>query len=44
METKVALTQILDRLPGVRLDPEAETPFITGMVFRAPNSLPVVWD
>jgi len=44
METKVALTQILDRLPGVRLDPEAEAPFITGMIFRAPNSLPVVWD
>ena len=44
METKVALTQILDRLPGVRLDPDAEAPFITGMIFRAPNSLPVVWD
>jgi cytochrome P450 len=44
METKVALTQILDRLPGVRLDPDAEAPFITGMVFRAPNTLPVVWD
>src|SRR5207342_3394915 len=38
METKVALTQILDRLPGVRLDPDAEAPFITGMVFRAPNT------
>jgi len=44
METKVALTQILDRLPGVRLDPDAEAPFITGMVFRAPNTLSVVWD
>ena len=32
-------------LPGLlRLDPDAEQPFITGMVFRAPNSLPVVWD
>jgi cytochrome P450 len=44
METKVALTQILDRLPGVRLDSDAEAPYITGMVFRAPNTLPVVWD
>ena len=44
METRVALTQILDRLPNLRLDPDAEAPFITGMVFRAPNSLPVVWD
>jgi len=44
METRVALTQVLDRLPNVRLDPDAEAPFITGAVFRAPNALPVVWD
>jgi len=44
METRVALTQVLDRLPNLRLDPEAEPPFITGAVFRAPNALPVVWD
>ena len=44
METRVALTQVLDRLPNLRLDPDAEQPFITGMVFRAPNALPVVWD
>ena len=35
METRVALTQILDRLPNLRLDPEAEAPFITGAMFRA---------
>jgi cytochrome P450 len=44
METRVALTQIFDRLPNLRLDPDAETPYITGAVFRAPNALPVVWD
>jgi cytochrome P450 len=44
METRVALTQILDRLPNLRLDPDTEAPFITGAVFRAPNTLPVVWD
>jgi len=44
METRVALTQVLERLPNLRLDPDAEQPFITGMVFRAPNALPVVWD
>jgi len=44
METRVALTQVLDRLPNVRIDPDAEAPFITGAVFRAPNALPVVWD
>jgi hypothetical protein len=40
----VLLTRLLDRLPGLRLDPAAEPPTITGMVFRAPSALPVVWD
>ena len=44
METRVALNQVLDRLPNVRIDPDAEAPFITGAVFRAPNALPVIWD
>jgi cytochrome P450 len=44
METKVMLTQLLDRLPNLRLDPEAEPPAISGMVFRAPAAIPVVWD
>ena len=43
METKVLLTQLFDRLPNLRLDPDAEPPTITGMVFRAPQTLPVVW-
>ena len=38
------LTQLFDRLPNLRLDPDAEAPQITGMVFRAPHTLPVVWD
>ncbi len=44
METRVALSRVLDRLPGLRLDPDADAPYITGMTFRAPNALPVVWD
>jgi len=44
METRVLLTQLFDRLPNLRLDPDADTPQITGMVFRAPPALPVVWD
>lgn len=44
METKVAIGRLLDRLPGVRLDPEADAPYITGMTFRAPPALPVVFD
>ena len=43
METKVLLTQLFERLPNLRLDPAAEPPEITGMVFRAPQTLPVVW-
>jgi cytochrome P450 len=44
METKVLLTQLFDRLPNLRFDPDAEPPAITGLVFRAPPALPVVWD
>lgn len=44
METRVVLDRLLDRLPGLRLDPDAEAPYITGMTFRAPPALPVVWD
>jgi cytochrome P450 len=44
METKVAINQILDRLPNLRLDPDAEPPYITGMTFRAPPRLDVVFD
>ncbi len=43
METTVALNAVLDRLPGVRLDPEAEDVHITGQAFRAPAALPVVF-
>ena len=43
METMVAVNAILDRLPDLRLDPDAEAPYITGMVFRAPPALPVVF-
>jgi cytochrome P450 len=44
METTVALDAVLDRLPNVRLDPSAEDVHITGLMFRAPASLPVVFD
>jgi cytochrome P450 len=43
METKVALERIFDRLPNVRLDPAADAPQITGMTFRAPPALPVLF-
>jgi cytochrome P450 len=43
METRVVLDRLLDRLPNLRIDPDADPPYITGMTFRAPPALPVVW-
>ena len=43
METRVVINAVLDRLPELRLDPEAENIHITGLPFRAPGSLPVVF-
>jgi cytochrome P450 len=44
METAVVLNAVLDRLPGLRLDPAADDVHITGMAFRSPASLPVLFD
>jgi cytochrome P450 len=44
VETQVALSALFDRLPGLRLDPDAPAPYISGRVFRAPPRLDVVWD
>ena len=43
METRIVLDRLLDRLPDLRLDPSEPAPFITGMTFRNPDRLPVVW-
>jgi cytochrome P450 len=44
METSVVLRTLLDRLPGLRLDPAATDVHITGVIFRAPLSLPVRFE
>ena len=44
MEMRAVLERLLDRLPGLCLDPEADPPTITGLAFRAPHELKVVWD
>ena len=44
METTVAINAVLDRLPNARLDPAAEDVHISGLVFRAPSTLPVLFD
>jgi cytochrome P450 len=43
MESAVAIRMLLERLPDLRLDPDAEQPKITGVAFRSPGSLPVVF-
>jgi cytochrome P450 len=43
METRVLLDKLFDRLPNLRLDPDAAAPPISGMTFRAPTALPVVF-
>jgi cytochrome P450 len=42
-EMRVALNLLLDRLPGLRLDPAGDDPHIRGQVFRSPTSLPVLF-
>jgi len=44
MESRVVLETLLDRLPNLRLDPEAKDPHVTGAMFRSPLALPVVFD
>jgi cytochrome P450 len=43
MEMRVALNLLFDRLPGLRLDPDAEDPHIRGQVFRSPTAIPVLF-
>ncbi|MCB1274887.1 MAG: cytochrome P450, partial [Leucobacter sp.] len=40
---RIMFEELLPALPGLRPDPEHE-PLVTGWVFRAPKSLPVLWD
>jgi len=44
METRVALNALFDRLPNLRLDPDADAPKITGVAFRSPAALQVQFD
>jgi len=41
LEMRVLLGAVLDRLPGLRLDPEAADVHIHGLIFRSPPNLPV---
>ncbi|NRA07788.1 MAG: cytochrome P450 [Myxococcales bacterium] len=44
MEMRTAMNAILDRLPALRLDADAPTPWVTGLLFRMPTAVPVVFD
>ena len=44
LEMRVLLNAVLDRLPGLRLDPDAHDPHIHGLIFRSPPNLPVRFD
>jgi cytochrome P450 len=44
LEMRLLLTSVLDRLPGLRLDPAAEDVHIHGLLFRSPPNLPVRFD
>jgi cytochrome P450 len=44
METRVLLDALFERLPNLRLDPQAEDVHVTGFMFRSPMALPVVFD
>ncbi|GEM_PF-5991013 len=44
LEMRVLLNAVLDRLPGLRLDPAAEDPHIHGLLFRSPPNPPVRFD
>jgi cytochrome P450 len=43
LETRIALQQLLGRLPALRLDPDHPTA-PHGLVFRKPPTLHVLWD
>jgi cytochrome P450 len=41
LEMRILLNAVLDRLPGLCLDPAADDPHIHGLLFRSPPNLPV---
>ena len=43
VQMRIALTRLLERLPGIRLDPD-RPPVFDGWEFRAPRHLHVRWD
>jgi cytochrome P450 len=43
LETRVLVNRVLDRLPGLALNPGDTDPHIRGQVYRSPTALPVTF-
>ncbi|MBW2496352.1 MAG: cytochrome P450 [Deltaproteobacteria bacterium] len=43
-EIRHAIAALVQRLPGLRPDPDAEPPRMVGVYERGPTSVPVIWD
>jgi cytochrome P450 len=43
-EMTIAISALLDRLPNLRLDPDAEPPRFVGMYERGATAIPVLFD
>jgi cytochrome P450 len=44
LESTLIFNTLFDRLPGLRLDPDAPLPYVSGTFFRSPQHLNVIWD
>jgi cytochrome P450 len=44
LEAHTAVGRVLERLPGLRVDPDQPAPAARGLVFRKPPALHVVWS
>jgi len=44
LELRIGLAAVVERLPGLRLDPDAPPPTIEGFAFRSPAAIPVRFD
>ena len=44
LESTKIFNALFDELPGLRLDPDAPPPYVSGTMFRSPPRLDVVWD
>ena len=44
LESTLIFNMLFDRLPGLRLDPDAPPPYVAGAFFRSPQHLKVIWD